>query len=284
MLSAEVKFKWNAFQEAKKSVLSPESSVPGPGLRFLHPMIVAWEFLTAIPVSRGHQPIISGQLARSMMWFPTVGLILGGILAGAMVLCEMAIPRSVSDGLVILLLILLTRCLHLDGLADTVDGWAGGRTPEQRLAIMRDSSVGAMGAVALIMSLGLRYLGLSALPDAGRWLAVASMPLVGRWAMTVGGLRMPYARADGGLGQLFLAALRTEHVVVATISAAAWLIWGYGLTGGLIILALAGLLARGIAWLSWRLCRGMTGDVFGLINEVTEVAFLILVPAFLDRR
>lgn len=228
--------------------------------------------------------MVLDQLARSMMWFPAVGLILGGIVAGAMVLFEMAIPRSVSDGLAILLLILLTRCLHLDGLADTVDGWGGGRTPEQRLAIMRDPSIGAMGAVALIVSLGLRYLSLAALPDAGRWLAVASMPLVGRWAMTVGGLRMPYARAEGGLAQPFLAALRTEHVVVATISAAAWLIWGYGFIGGLGILILAGLLARGIAWLSLRLCRGMTGDVFGLINEVTEVAFLILVPAFLSRR
>lgn len=246
--------------------------------------IIAWQFLTAIPVSRGPHPTSPDQLARSMMWFPTVGLILGGILAGAMVLCEMAIPRSVSDGLAILLLILLTRCLHLDGLADTVDGWGGGRTPEQRLAIMRDSTIGAMGAVGLITALGLRYLGLSALPDAGRWLAVASMPLVGRWAMTVGGLRMPYARSEGGLAQPFLAALKTDHVVVATISAAAWLIWGYGFTGGLSILILTGLLARGIARLSWRLCRGMTGDVFGMINEVVEVMFLILVPTLLSRR
>jgi adenosylcobinamide-GDP ribazoletransferase len=149
---------------------------------------------------------------------------------------------------------------------------------------MRDPSIGAMGAVALIVSLGLRYLGLSALTDAGRWLAVVSMPLVGRWAMTVGGLRMPYARAEGGLAQPFIADLKTDHVVVATIFAGAWLIWGYGLTGGLSILALGGLIARGIAWLSLRLCRGMTGDVFGMINEVTEVAFLILVPVLLDRR
>jgi adenosylcobinamide-GDP ribazoletransferase len=190
----------------------------------------------------------------------------------------------VSDGLVLLLLILLTRCLHLDGLADTVDGWAGGRTPEQRLAIMRDSNIGAMGTVALIVALGLRYLGLSALPDPGRWIAVTSMPLVGRWAMTVGGLAMPYARTEGGLAQPFLAALRTEHVVVATIFAATWLIWGYGLTGGLSILALGAPVARGIAWLSLRLCRGITGDVFGMINEVAEVAFLILVPSLLSRR
>jgi adenosylcobinamide-GDP ribazoletransferase len=250
----------------------------------LNQFVVAWHFLTAIPVSRRHQRIVPEQLARSMIWFPAVGLVLGGILAGAMFLFEMALPRSISDGLVMLLLILLTRCLHLDGLADTVDGWAGGRTPEERLAIMRDPSIGAMGAVALIVSLGLRYLGLSALPDAGRWIAVTSMPLVGRWAMTVGGLKAPYARAEGGLAQPFLAALKTEHIVVATIFAGLWLIWGYGLTGGLSILAVGGLIARGIARLSLRLCRGITGDVFGMINEVTEVAFLIVVPSLLGRR
>lgn len=279
-----MKFDLNAFRASKGSVLRPESSVPSPGLRLFGPMIVAWQFLTAIPVSRGHQSISPDHLARSMMWFPAVGLSLGGILAGALVLGEMAIPRTVSDGLAILLLILLTRCLHLDGLADTVDGWGGGRTPEERLAIMRDPSIGAMGAVALIVGLGLRYLGLASLPDSGRWLAVVSMPLVGRWAMTVSGWGMPSARADGGLAQPFLSALKTEHVVVATVFAGAWLIWGYGPTGGLSILALAGFLARGIAWLSRRLCRGMTGDVFGMINEVTEVAFLILVPSLLSQR
>ena len=250
----------------------------------LNQFVVAWQFLTIIPVSRRHHVLPSEQLAHSMIWFPAVGLAVGALLVGAMSLLEAALSRTVSDGLVIVLLIILTRGLHLDGLADTIDGWGGGRTPERRLAIMRDPRIGAMGAMALVAALGLRYLGLSALPDQGRWLAVASMPLVGRWAMAVAGLRMPYARAEGGMAQPFLDHLKSEHVLLATIFAGIWLVWCFGPTGGLSVLALSGLTARGIALLSRRLCGGITGDVFGLINEVTEIAFLIAAPALLSRR
>ena len=250
----------------------------------LNQFVVAWQFLTIIPVSRRHHVLGSEQLAYSMAWFPAVGLVMGGILAGAMSLFEMALSRTVSDGLAVVLLIVLTRGLHLDGLADTIDGWGGGRTPEQRLAIMRDPRIGAMGAMALIAALGLRYLGLSALPDQGRWLAVASMPLVGRWAMAIGGLRMPYARPEGGMARPFLAHLKTGHVIFGTIFAGTWLVWCFGLTGGLGVLAVSGLVARGIAFVSHRLCGGITGDVFGLINEVAEIAFVIAAPALMSRR
>jgi adenosylcobinamide-GDP ribazoletransferase len=247
--------------------------------------MVAWQFLTIIPVSRRHHDaLVSDQLARSMMWFPAVGLAIGGLLVGAMWLFETFLARTVSDALAIVLLIALTRGLHLDGLSDTIDGWGGGRTPEQRLAIMRDSRIGAMGAMALIADLGLRYAGLSALPDQGRWLAVASMPLVGRWVMAIAGLRMPYARPEGGMAQPFLNHLKTEHVLGATIFAGIWLGWCFGLTGALSLLAVFAFMARGIALLSRRLCGGLTGDVFGLINEVAEVTFLIAAPALMSRR
>lgn len=247
--------------------------------------VAAWQFLTIIPVSRRHHILISeDQLAHSMLWFPAVGLAIGGLLAGAMWLSEMFLSRAVSDALVIVLLIVLTRGLHLDGLSDTIDGWGGGRTPQQRLAIMRDSRIGAMGAMVLIADLGLRYAGLSVLPEHIRWLVVASMPLVGRWAMAVAGLRMPYARPEGGMAQPFLDHLKTEHVAGATIFAGIWLVWCFGLTSALGLLAAFGLLARAIALLSQRLCGGLTGDVFGLINEIAEVTFLIAAPAMLSRR
>jgi adenosylcobinamide-GDP ribazoletransferase len=246
--------------------------------------VTAWQFLTIIPVSRRHQTVASDELAHSMLWFPPVGLAIGGVLVGAMWLCEMVLSRTVSDALAVVLLIVLTRGLHLDGLSDTIDGWGGGRTPQQRLAIMRDSRIGAMGAMALIADLGLRYVGFSVLPEHIRWLVVASMPLVGRWAMAIAGLRMPYARPEGGMAQPCLEHLKTEHVVGATVFAGMWLIWCFGLTGSLGLLAAFGLLARSIALLSRRLCGGLTGDVFGLINEIAEVTFLIAAPAMLSRR
>jgi adenosylcobinamide-GDP ribazoletransferase len=250
----------------------------------LNQLVAAWQFLTIIPVSHRHHVCVPEDLGASMTWFPAVGLIVGGLLAGAMSLLEMALPRTVSDGMVVVLLIILTRGLHLDGLSDTVDGWGGGRTAAQRLAIMRDSRIGAMGAMALIADLGLRYLGLAALPDQGRWVAVTSMPLAGRWAMAVGGLGMPYARLEGGMAQAFLDHLKSRHVIGATIFAGVWLGWCFGPLGAVSLLVVCGVVARGLALLSRRLCGGLTGDVFGLINEVVEVTFLIAAPFFMSRR
>ena len=128
------------------------------------PMVVAWHFLTAVPLSRHHHDPTPAELAGSMAWYPFVGLLLGGVLAGSGWLLSAGVARNVQDALLIVVLVALTRGLHQDGLADTLDGWAGGRTPEQRLAIMRDGRIGAIGATGLILSLGLRYAGLEALP------------------------------------------------------------------------------------------------------------------------
>lgn len=249
----------------------------------LNQFSLAWHFLTAIPIRRDQHLPEPDQLAQAMSWFPAVGLILGALLAGASFLCDLVMPRSLSDGLAILFLILLTRCLHLDGLADTVDGWAGGRTAEQRLAIMRDPRIGAMGAVALIAAIGFRYLALSAVPDSGRWITLTSMPVVGRWAMVVGGHGMPYARSGGGLARHFLDHLRPRQVLLATLIAGGWLTWCFGFAATLGTLALAGCVARALGLLSMRLCHGLTGDVFGLINEIAEVAFLASAPTLMSR-
>lgn len=250
----------------------------------LNRFVMAWQFLTIIPVGRTHNWSSPEALAQSMMWFPLVGLLIGAILTGAMTLLDPIVARVVGDGLLVLVLVVLTRGLHVDGLADTIDGWVGGQTPERRLAIMRDPHMGAFGVMAVVLGLGLRYLGLSALPDAGRWIAVMSMPLIGRWAMVVGGLGMTYARAEGGLAQPFVAHLTKIHVLCATLCAAAWLVWAFGTIGAVTILALSALIARAGSFLSQRLCGGITGDVFGLINEVSEVAFLLAAPLLLCRR
>lgn len=250
----------------------------------LNRFIVAWQFLTIIPLSRTYNWNSPEALAQSMMWFPLVGLLIGTILAGAMAMLDHLVARAVGDGLLLLMLVLLTRGLHVDGLADTIDGWVGGQTPERRLAIMRDPHIGTFGVMAVVLGLGLRYLGLSALPDTGRWIAVISMPLIGRWAMVAGALGMTYARAEGGLAQPFVAHVTKIHVLVATLCAAVWLAWVFGTIGAVTMLALSALVARAGAFISQRLCGGITGDVFGLINEVSEVAFLLAAPLLLSRR
>src|SRR5512147_2988612 len=163
------------------------------------PFVFAWHFLTAIPLSREHHTPTAPELAASMAWYPVIGLVIGGGLA----LTDLALARFLSptvvNVLLIVVLVLLTRGLHQDGLADTLDGLAGGHTPAERLSIMHDPRIGAIGATGLFLSLILRYAGLMALPHELRVPTVLCMPAMGRWAMVTLARISPYARAEGGL-------------------------------------------------------------------------------------
>ncbi|MBH0207126.1 MAG: hypothetical protein HP495_01060 [Nitrospira sp.] len=128
------------------------------------PFVFAWHFLTTIPLSRAHHEPTAPELAASMAWYPVVGLLIGGGLVAVDVALRMVFDGIVGNALLLVFLVLLTRGLHQDGLADTLDGLAGGRTSAERLAIMRDPRIGALGATGLFLSLILRYAGLTALP------------------------------------------------------------------------------------------------------------------------
>jgi adenosylcobinamide-GDP ribazoletransferase len=165
------------------------------------PFVFAWHFLTAIPISRRHHEPSSAELATSMAWYSTVGLLIGGLLATADLGLRLLLTAEVVNVLLIVLLVLMTRGLHQDGLADTIDGLAGGRTAADRLRIMRDPSVGALGATGLFLSLLLRYAGLLALPQPVRLPVLLCMPALGRWAMVSVAWGSPYARSEGGVGR-----------------------------------------------------------------------------------
>jgi len=247
----------------------------------VRPFLFAWHFLTAIPISRTHHEPAAAELATSMAWYTTVGLLIGGILASAdLVLARLFTPEVVNM-LLIGLLVLLTRGLHQDGLADTVDGLAGGRTAEDRLAIMRDPRVGAMGATALFLVLFLRYAALQALPQSFRMPALVCMPALGRWAMVTVAWLCPYARAEGGLAAPFLRHLSFVHVLCSTVVLGAALMLSFGAPGAALALMI-GVVVVGAAWAG---CRrwfgGVTGDTMGATNELTEIVFLLLVPMIL---
>jgi adenosylcobinamide-GDP ribazoletransferase len=240
--------------------------------------VIAWHFLTAVPFIRQSRVPDAAEWARSMAWFPVVGLALGSILAGVAVALSPAFPRHVVDALLVVLLVVLTRGLHQDGLADTLDGWLGGRSPEQRLMIMRDSRIGAFGATGLILTLGLRYVGLTALPDVARLSILICLPAIGRWAMVVGAIHVPYARAEGGLGQSFVQHLTRRDVLMATLLLAAPLMFAVGTIRGLVLMMVVAGIARTVVVVARRLCGGITGDMLGLINECAELGFVLLAP------
>lgn len=249
----------------------------------LRTFVFAWQFLTAIPLSRSTHDAKPEELAASMSWYPLVGCLLGAVLVATDMLLAQVFSSQVTNVLLILLLVAITRGLHQDGLADMVDGLAGGRTAQARLAIMRDGRVGAIGATGLFLALGLRYAGLNALPIGEHMALLIGMPTVGRWAMVVGAFHVTYARPEGGLAQPFLAHLSWRHLCVATVTTGLVLTLLLGPWPALCCLLIGMALVRlSTAWFH-RMFGGVTGDLLGATNEGAEILFILIVPVVLFR-
>ena len=215
-----------------------------------------------------------GDLARSLFWFPWVGAILGLVYWGAGLALAGLFPAPATAALLLTLTVLMTRGLHLDGLADTVDGLGGGQTVEARLAIMKDSRLGAFGGVSLILVLLLKFAFLLSLfVDRGALRALVLFPVVSRWGMVFLTGLAPYARPGGGLGQAMTSGATPRLVIGATVAALVLCLLAGGLAG-LAVLALAGLVVWGLSRYFVRRLGGVTGDVYGAVNEILETLVL----------
>lgn len=234
--------------------------------------LAAWRFLLAIPIPLP-RPVSERELGRSVVFFPVIGLILGLILAGADWLLSLALPAALVNAFLMAILALLTGALHLDGFMDTCDGLAG-RSPQERLEIMRDSRVGGFGVAGLFLLLLAQYAALQSLPANLRIAALVAMPVLGRWAVVYAIYAHPYARPQG-LGRAFKEGTRLWHWLLATAIALA-IVLGLARAGGLIALAGVWLAAWGMAGYFRRRLGGLTGDSYGAINEVCQVLALVL--------
>ena len=164
--------------------------------------LLALQFLTTFPVNKDLKADVS-ELRRSMSWFPLVGALQGLILVAAYFIFSTLLPDSVVMSLLLLVLVLTNGGLHVDGFADTVDGLAGGKSAEDRLRIMRDSSTGAIGVLFVALLILIKFLSLQELPEEARPQAIFLFPVFGRWAMVPLACWAPYARPTGGLGAAF---------------------------------------------------------------------------------
>jgi adenosylcobinamide-GDP ribazoletransferase len=238
---------------------------------------VAGAFLTIFPVADS-LAIDDRRLGRSMGLFPAVGLALGLMLVVCNWLLAPLLPRAVLDCLLLLLLILATGALHLDGIADMIDGLAGGRDRESSLRIMKDSRVGAMGVVGLVMVLLLKYLSLYHLPLAQKAGALIFMPAAGRWCQVFLASCSSYVRAEGGTGSVFVDQVGRAELLRGslTLLLAGLVLFSYQ---GLLLLALVLVFAALLLHYFERRIGGVTGDILGASTEFVEVFSLLAILA-----
>jgi adenosylcobinamide-GDP ribazoletransferase len=235
----------------------------------------ALSFLTILPVGRSGV-LEAKALARSMAFFPLAGLVLGLILAVCHYLFSSFLPKPIVLWLTLGLLTWLTRGLHLDGFADTIDGLASGGTKEKILNVMRDSRIGAFGVIGLIFLVGSKYLALDQIPD--QWIprSLILLAVMGRNAMVLVCYRSAYARSEGGLAKPFAENLTFSELLVSLVLTLAigWLIIGFDV---IFIFIGTALLSLGVRAFFLKKLQGITGDILGAANELAEVLCLLLV-------
>ena len=234
-------------------------------------LLMAIQFLTRVPIP-GQMDF--KDIEKSMVFFPVVGLLLGGILVIVNLTLSPFLPRLSADVLLIITLILVTGAFHLDGFADTIDGFYAGRSKEETLKIMRDAQIGAMGVISLICLLGLKLIALYQIPDTFKNISLLIMPVTGRWMMVLSGALSTYARPSGGLGESFTNRVGQKDFIYAGFLPIG-LIVGLFWIRGIILMLLAIIFTLCLTGYIKRKIGGLTGDTLGAINESVEVMVLL---------
>lgn len=230
--------------------------------------------LTRVPA--GARGLDERAFARSVMWFPIVGALVGLCVAGVYAACRLALPTLVSAALGLAFGVVVTGALHEDGLGDVADAVAGGSTRERRLEILKDPRQGTYGVLAIVFSVLLRVSAIAALRPRDALLALPAAHALGRAAAVA--LLASTRSAREGLGASYASRAtpgRAAPAVVAAVAIAA----GTMRAASVAAVALAASCVVVVRALAARAFGGATGDVAGAAEQATEVFVLLLACA-----
>jgi adenosylcobinamide-GDP ribazoletransferase len=236
-------------------------------------LITAIRTLTIIPLpGRQHE-----KFSHSLIWFPVIGLILGLILYGTGWLWIERLSLDWPGGgavIVLILQVVLTRGLHLDGLADWADALGGKPDKASRLTVMKDPRVGAFGVIALVAVLLAKWVAIDRMFSSGSFLWIVFIMVISRDMMVVLMTTLPYARTGAGMASPFVKDIPHGHRLLAhTVCFFICLFAGP-----------VGLFFWGSGWIITSLLRvsyrhgfgGITGDLLGATNEIVEMILLVI--------
>ncbi len=234
----------------------------------IKPLLISFSTLTLLPVSPKHWK--PADVKASVAFYPLVGALLGGILA---LVSRIHFAHELKILLILLTWVIGTAAFHLDGLADCCDGFFGGKTPEGRRRIMKDSATGAYGVTGIALILLFKYSLLGQLwAGDGVWKWLLLIPLAARWAVTLSCTVFNAPPGDKGLGSQVLG-LPAPFFSASTL---------LSLAAGVVLLKIqalevfftAGVVALAVGFLSQSKIRGLTGDGLGATIELAEAVCL----------
>jgi len=231
-------------------------------------LLLAVQFMTRLPTPGwvGHGTAGLDRVAR---WFPLVGLLVGGIGALVLAAARLGLPPLMAAGLAVAAMVAVTGALHEDGLADTADGLGGGWTRDDALRIMKDSRIGAYGAAALALALGVKVAAVAELPAA----ALLASAAASRFAPVCVMAALPYARTGQAEARAAPVGAGPGGLAVAAVCGLLpLLLLGWRAVPALL---LAGGLTGALALWFRRRLGGYTGDTLGAVQQAAELGILV---------
>ncbi len=238
------------------------------------PFLIALQFLTTLPVCLPFLPS-RGQNALSLLYYPVIGLMIGGVLW--LMASYILLPVMLLSIMIVAVWVWITGGLHLDGLADTADAWVGGYGDRERtLAIMKDPNSGAMGILALVLNIAIKWAAvysLLAFLNTQALLVLIFIPMLGRLSPLLLFLTTPYVRQNG-LGSALGDAKKSPLIIVVILAVLSLFCLDWQLA---IVLVLT--LFISVFYLRTRFIGrigGITGDTVGASIELGETALLIV--------
>ncbi len=234
--------------------------------------LAALQFLTILPFNIKGK-IEDEDLGGSLVYFPVVGLLLGLFLA-LIAYISSPIPPMVRSVLILGTWIVATGGIHLDGFADTCDGFYGTRPREEILRIMRDSRIGTMGAAGVAMLLLFKFAVLSSIKPEDLWRVLIVAAVSARWSQPFACSASGYAR-DEGKAKCFIGHAKNSHMLIGALFTLLldYLLMGIG---GITLFAASLAVIFLFIRYSEKKIGGMTGDTIGAVNEIAEASALFL--------
>jgi adenosylcobinamide-GDP ribazoletransferase len=224
---------------------------------------IAVGFLTRLPVGV-RVTLTREQLSRAALWFPAVGVVVGGVMGGVHAAAGLVVDPGPATVLALLAAVLVTGAFHEDGLADAADAAGAYGDPGRRAEILHDPRVGAFGVLALVFAVALSYAALAPLDDEAFLRAAIVAHVLGRWSTLPLSLLVPPAPGAATGALVRAGAPRTLAATAFAATAAVLLGAALALAVAVAITAAAGAIAR-------RALGGVSGDVYGAVNKVVEV-------------
>ncbi|HJR45903.1 MAG TPA: adenosylcobinamide-GDP ribazoletransferase [Actinomycetota bacterium] len=235
----------------------------------------ALTFLTRVPAGHGGGSP-TRNLARAVPWFPIVGALVGALTGAVYALALELFPTWVAATLAVGAGVAVTGAFHEDGLADTADALVGANHHERALEILRDPRLGTYGVAALIVSFFVRVAAVAAFEGLAAMAALISAHALGRSGGVAAMLARPADRQ--GLGADYVAAVTKRQILIATCAGVAVALAAVG-WWALLQGALAGCAAAVVVRYARRRIGGTTGDVLGAVEQIAEIATLLVAVA-----